>query len=83
MTMDTRSHLLYNGELVRYFIDGVTYDFHDGDCMLDRDLADRQSERCAYLYEYYNPEGTVDLYAVYAGGLEPERLGQSDRHRGV
>lgn len=79
MTMDTRSHLLYNGELVRYFIDGVTYDFHDGDCMLDRDLADRQSERCAYLYEYYNPEGTVDLYAVYA---EQEREDSSPRGLG-
>lgn len=79
MTMDTRSHLLYNGELVRYFIDGVTYDFHDGDCMLDRDLADRQSERCAYLYEYYNPEGTVDLYAVYA---EQEREDSNPRGLG-
>lgn len=79
MTMDTRSHLLYNGELVRYFIDGVTYDFHDGDCMLDRDLADRQSERCAFLYEYYNPEGTVDLYAVYA---EQEREDSSPRGLG-
>ena len=79
MTMDTRIHLLYNGELVRYFIDGVTYDFHDGDCMLDRDLADRQSERCAYLYEYYNPEGTVDLYAVYA---EQEREDSSPRGLG-
>lgn len=79
MTMDTRSHLLYNGELVRYFIDGVTYDFHDGDCMLDRDLADRQSERCAYLYEYYNPEGTIDLYAVYA---EQEREDSSPRGLG-
>lgn len=79
MTMDTCSHLLYNGELVRYFIDGVTYDFHDGDCMLDRDLADRQSERCAYLYEYYNPEGTVDLYAVYA---EQEREDSSPRGLG-
>lgn len=79
ITMDTRSHLLYNGELVRYFIDGVTYDFHDGDCMLDRDLADRQSERCAYLYEYYNPEGTVDLYAVYA---EQEREDSSPRGLG-
>ena len=79
MTMDTRSHLLYNGELVRYFIDGVTYDFHDGDCMFDRDLADRQSERCAYLYEYYNPEGTVDLYAVYA---EQEREDSSPRGLG-
>lgn len=79
MTMDTRSHLLYNGELVRYFIDGVTYDFHDGDCMLDRDLADRQSERCAFLYEYYNPEGTVDLYAVYA---EQEREDSNPRGLG-
>lgn len=79
MTMDTRSHLLYNGELVRYFIDGVTYDFHDGDCMLDRDLADRQSEQCAFLYEYYNPEGTVDLYAVYA---EQEREDSSPRGLG-
>lgn len=79
MTMDTRSHLLYNGELVRYFIDGVTYDFHDGDCMLDRDLADRQSELCAYIYEYYNPEGTVDLYAVYA---EQEREDSNPRGLG-
>ena len=79
MTMDTRSHLLYNGELVRYFIDGVTYDFHDGDCMLDRDLADRQSERCAFLYEYYNPEGTVDLYTVYA---EQEREDSNPRGLG-
>ena len=52
LSLDMESNLVYNGELVRYFIDGVTYDFHDGDCMLDRDLADRQSELCAYIYEY-------------------------------
>ena len=79
LSLDMESNLVYNGELVRYFIDGVTYDFHDGDCMLDRDLADRQSERCAYLYEYYNPEGTVDLYAVYA---EQEREDSSPRGLG-
>lgn len=79
LSLDMESNLVYNGELVRYFIDGVTYDFHDGDCMLDRDLADRQSERCAFLYEYYNPEGTVDLYAVYA---EQEREDSNPRGLG-
>lgn len=79
LSLDMESNLVYNGELVRYFIDGVTYDFHDGDCMLDRDLADRQSELCAYIYEYYNPEGTVDLYAVYA---EQEREDSNPRGLG-
>ena len=72
VSMDMESNLVYNGELVRYFIDGVTYDFHDGDCMLDRDLAKRQSEKCAYMYEYYNPQGTVDLY------VEREEYPQED-----
>lgn len=79
LSLDMESNLVYNGELVRYFIDGVTYDFHDGDCMLDRDLADRQSELCAYIYEYYNPEGTVDLYTVYA---EQEREDSNPRGLG-
>ncbi len=79
VSLDMESNLVYNGELVRYFIDGVTYDFHDGDCMLDRDLADRQSELCAYIYEYYNPEGTVDLYTVYA---EQEREDSNPRGLG-
>ena len=66
VSLDMESNLVYNGELVRYFVDGVTHDLNDGDFTLDSDLATRQSEECVYLYEYYNPEGTVDLYTVHS-----------------
>lgn len=70
VSLDMESNLVYNGELVRYFVDGVTHELNDGDFTLDSDLATRQSEECAYLYEYYNPEGTVDLYTVRSRGRE-------------
>lgn len=66
VSLDMESNLVYNGELVRYFVDGVTHELNDGDFTLDSDLATRQSEECVYLYEYYNPEGTVDLYTVHS-----------------
>ncbi|HIV36308.1 MAG TPA: peptidoglycan DD-metalloendopeptidase family protein, partial [Candidatus Negativibacillus faecipullorum] len=66
LSLDMESNLVYNGELVRYLVDGVTHELNDGDFTLDSDLATRQSEECVYLYEYYNPEGTVDLYTVHS-----------------
>ena len=64
VSLDMESNLVYNGELVRYFVDGITYDWNDGEYTLDEPA--KQSEPCAYCYEYYNPQGTVDLYAVHA-----------------
>lgn len=64
VSLDMESNLVYNGELVRYLVDGVTYDLYKGSYTLDSNLADRQSQYCAYMYEYYNPQGKVDLYVV-------------------
>lgn len=64
VSMDMESNLIYNGELVRYLVDGVTYDLYEGSYTLDSNLADKQSQHCAYTYEYYNPQGKVDLYVV-------------------
>ena len=48
LSFDSQGRLLYQGELVRFFIDDIQY----------------TNERCASLYEYCNEEGTIDLYSI-------------------
>lgn len=54
--------LYYKDQLVRYFVDGATVEPHDGSYTID-DIRYKE-QLCAYLYEYYNEEGVIDLYTV-------------------
>lgn len=62
LSFDSQGRLLYQGELVRFFIDGATEQPHDGSYTID-DIQ-YTNERCASLYEYCNEEGTIDLYSI-------------------
>ena len=62
LSFDSQGRLLYQGELVRCFIDGATEQPHDGSYTID-DIQ-YKNERCVYLYEYCNEEGTIDLYSI-------------------
>ena len=62
LSFDGQGRLLYQGELVRFFIDGATEQPHDGSYTID-DVR-YTNVQCVSLYEYCNEEGTIDLYSI-------------------
>lgn len=71
LTTDEDGKLWYEGEPVRYFVDGYTVETHGP---IDDPIYYKTSTSvgkmwasgCVVLYEYYDPEGTADLYTVLA-----------------
>ena len=71
LTTDEDGKLWYEGEPVRYFVDGYTVETHGP---IDDPIYYKTSASvgkmwasgCVVLYEYYDPEGTADLYTVLA-----------------
>lgn len=71
LTTEEDGKLWYEGEPVRYFVDGYTVETHGP---IDDPIYYKTSTSvgkmwasgCAVLYEYYDPEGTADLYTVLA-----------------
>lgn len=59
---DEEGKLYYWNEPVRYFVDGATTQPHAGSYTLDE--IRYKEEPCVYLYEYYDEQGTIDLYSV-------------------
>lgn len=61
ISFDKKGNMLFNGEMVRYFIDGVRLKPYAGSYTLDR--LDNAGSTSTY-YQYLNQKGSVDIYTV-------------------
>ena len=61
LSFDENGNFLYDDQLVRYFIDGSNSYFSDD---FSGDLDEYLKKIRGYSYEYYNPNGVIDIYSV-------------------